>query len=297
VRRIGRGQLYIGLWADDALAALGVTRDFEYTKPEPDANLMFVHRKLADGDLYFVDNRNDHAENVNATFRVEGKAPELWDAASGETQPVSYSIDGGRTTVPLHLEPYGTTFVVFREPAKAAALSLPERKETEVAGVDEALNRDWAVSFEPSRGAPEIAQFDRLISWSDSADLGVKYFSGSATYSKTIQVPDGVFSPGTHLWLDLGDVENIAEVAVNGKYQGIVWKTPFRIDVTQALVPGSNQIVVQVTNLWVNRMIGDQQPWALKKYAFADFTPYKADSPLLPSGLIGPVRLLTVAAP
>jgi hypothetical protein len=228
---------------------------------------------------------------------VEGKAPELWDAASGETQPVSYSIDGGRTTVPLHLEPYGTTFVVFREPAKAAALSLPERKETEVAGVDEALNRDWAVSFEPNRGAPEIAQFDRLISWSDSADLGVKYFSGSATYSKTIQVPDGAFSPGTHLWLDLGDVENIAEVAVNGKYQGIVWKTPFCIDVTQALVPGSNQIVVQVTNLWVNRMIGDQQPWALKKYAFADFTPYKADSPLLPSGLIGPVRLLTVAAP
>ena len=296
VRRIGRGQLYIGLSADDALAALGVTRDFEYTRPEPDANLMFVHRKLADGDLYFVDNRNDHAENVNATFRVEGKAPELWDAASGETQPVSYSIDGGRTTVPLHLEPYGTTFVVFREPAKAAALSLPERKETEVAGVDEALNRDWAVSFEPNRGAPEIAQFDRLISWSDSTDLGVKYFSGSATYSKTIQVPDGVFSPGTHLWLDLGDVENIAEVAVNGKYQGILWKTPFRIDVTQALVPGSNQIVVQVTNLWVNRMIGDQQPWALKKYAFADFTPYKADSPLLPSGLIGPVRLLAVSA-
>ena len=297
VRRIGRGQLYIGLSADDALAALGVTRDFEYTRPEPDANLMFVHRKLADGDLYFVDNRNDHAENVNATFRVEGKAPELWDAASGETQPVSYSIDGGRTTVPLHLEPYGTTFVVFREPAKAAALSLPERKETEIAGVDEALNRDWAVSFEPSRGAPETAQFDQLISWSESADMGVKYFSGSATYSKTIEVPASAFSSGAHLWLDLGDVENIAEVAVNGKYQGIVWKAPFRIDVTQALVPGSNQIVVQVTNLWVNRMIGDQQPWALKKYAFADFTPYKADTPVLPSGLLGPVRLLSVSAP
>jgi len=82
---------------------------------------------------------------------------------------------------------------------------------------------------------------------------------------------------------------------VNGKYQGIVWKTPFRIDVTQALVPGNNQIVVQVTNLWVNRMIGDQQPWALKKYAFAGFTPYKADSPLLSSGLLGPVRLLSVS--
>jgi hypothetical protein len=297
VRRIGKGQLYIGLSADEVLAALGVARDFEYTKPEPEASLMFVHRELADGEVYFVDNRSDRAEDVNATFRVDGKAPELWDAASGTTQPASYSIAGGRTTVPLRLEPYGTTFVVFREPAKTAALTLPERKETAVAEVDEALNKDWVVSFEPNRGAPETAQFDRLISWSESADPGVKYFSGSATYTKTIVVPASAFSPGAHLWLDLGDVKNIAEVAVNGKYQGIVWKTPFRIDVTQALAPGSNQIVVQVTNLWVNRMIGDQQPWALKKYAFADFTPYKADSPLLPSGLIGPVRLWSVAAP
>ena len=101
--------------------------------------------------------------------------------------------------------------------------------------------------------------------------------------------------PGAHLWLDLGDVEDIADVGINGKDLGIVWKTPFKIDVTGALVPGENQIELRVTNLWVNRMIGDQQPWSLKKYAFADFTPYKADSPLLPSGLLGPVRLISVA--
>ena len=297
VRRIGKGRLYIGFSADETLAALGVVHDFEYAKPEPGANLMFVHRKLADGDLYFVDNRNDRAEDVNATFRVDGKAPELWDAASGETHPAAYSIANGRTTVPLHLEPYGTTFVVFREPAQAASHALPEPKETIVAGVDEALNRDWTVSFEPNRGAPETAPFGRLISWSESADSGVRYFSGSASYAKTIEVPVSAFTPGAHLWIDLGDVENIAEVTVNGKDQGILWKTPFHIDVTQALVPGSNRIVVRVTNLWVNRMIGDQQPGALKRYALADFTPYKADSPLLPSGLLGPVRLLSVAAP
>ncbi len=296
VRRIGRGQLYIGLSADDALAALNIPRDFEYTKPEPDASLMFLHRKLADGDLYFVDNRNDRVEEVNAIFRVDGKSPELWDAASGEKQPASYSIADGRTTVLLHLEPYGTTFVVFREPAKTVSRTLPEEKETVVAGDDDSLNKGWTINFEPNRGAPETAQLDRLIPWSESTDPGVKYFSGSATYTKTIMVPASAFSSATHLWLDLGDVENIAEVAVNGKYLGIVWKTPFRLDVTHALVPGNNQIVVQVTNLWVNRLIGDQQPWALKKYAFADFTPYKAESPLLPSGLIGPVRLLSIAA-
>ena len=298
VHKVGKGRVYIaGQSANEALTSLSIPRDFEYTRPEPDSNLMFVHRKLADGEVYFVDNRSDRAENLDATFRVEGKAPELWDAASGETQLASYSIASGRTTVPLHFEPYGTTFVVFREPAKTASRTLPEEKETVVAGADDSLNRGWSVSFEPNRGAPETAQFDRLISWSESADAGVKYFSGSATYTKTIEVPASALSSGTHLWLDLGDVENIADVAVNGKYQGIVWKAPFRIEVTQALVPGSNQIVVQVTNLWVNRMIGDQQPWALKKYAFADFTPYKADSPLLPSGLLGPVRLVSVSAP
>jgi hypothetical protein len=295
--RVGKGRVYSGASANEVLAALGVARDFEYSKPEPDSNLMFVHRNLTGGDLYFVDNRNDRAEDVNVTFRVDGRAPELWDAASGQTQPASYSIAGGRTTVPLHLEPYGTTFVVFREPAKTAARTLPEEKETVVTGGDDSLNKDWAVSFEPNRGAPQTAQFDRLTSWSESSDLGVKYFSGSASYTKTIVVPASAFSPGALLWLDLGDVENIADVTVNGKNQGIVWKAPFRIDVTQALVPGSNQIVVRVTNLWVNRMIGDQQSWAPKKYAFADFMPYKADSPLLPSGLLGPVRLVSVSAP
>jgi hypothetical protein len=294
--RVGKGRMYAGASANDVLAALGVPRDFEYTKSEPDANLMFVHRKLDDCDIYFVDNRTDRTEDVNATFRVDGKAPELWDAASGKTQPASYFIANGRTTMPLNLEPYGTTFVVFREPAKTASLNLPERKEAVVAEVNEALNKDWIVSFQPNRGAPETAQFDKLISWSDSADVGVKYFSGSASYSKTVDVPANAFTPGAHLWLDLGDLENIAEVSVNGKDEGIVWKAPFRIDVTQALVRGSNEIVVQVTNLWVNRMIGDQQPWSLQKYAFADFTPYTADSPLLPSGLLGPVRLLSVAA-
>ncbi len=81
---------------------------------------------------------------------------------------------------------------------------------------------------------------------------------------------------------------------VNGTDLGVLWKAPFRVDVTNALIPGINHLEIGVTNLWVNRMIGDQQPWALKKYAFADFNPYKADSPLLPSGLLGPVHILTV---
>ena len=299
MRKVGKGSVYTGMSANEGLAALGVARDWEYTKPEPDSELMFVHRKLDDGDIYFVDNREDRAENVDATFRVEGKAPGLWDPATGVAQPTSYSTTAdGRTTVPLHLDPYGTTFVLFRAPTTKTALELPEPRETVIGGLDDALNRDWSVSFEPGKGIPESIGFHHLISWTDFpiplSDQALKYYSGTATYSKTIEVPADELISGAHLWLDLGDVRELADVKVNGVDLGILWKTPFKVDVTSALMPGTNQLEIRVTNLWVNRMIGDQQPWALKKYAFADFTPYKADSPLLPSGLLGPVHLIAV---
>jgi len=245
--------------ANEVLADLGTSRDFEYTKPEPDTSLMFLHRKLDDGDIYFVDDRNDRSENVNATFRIEGKTPELWDAATGELKPVSYRIADGRTTIPLRLDPFGSVFVVFREPAKTAALELAEPAVRQIADLDDELNKDWSVSFQPGRGAPEMVAFDRLTSWSDNSIDGVKYFSGTATYSKKIEIPEGALMPGTHFWLDLGVVKDVAEVAVNGKYLGILWKTPFKVDITGFLKLGSNQILIEVTNLWVNRLIGDQQ--------------------------------------
>jgi len=293
--KFGKGRVYSGMTANEVLADLGTTEDFEYTKPATDTNLMFVHRKLDDGDIYFVDNRNDHAETVDATFRVEGRTPELWDSATGESKPVSYQIAGGRTTIPLHLDPFGTTFVVFRTPATATSLQAPEPAEAQVTGLEDKLNQDWSVSFQPGRGAPEMATFDRLTSWSDNSIEGVKYFSGTATYAKTVQIPESELAPGAHFYLDLGEVKDVAEVAVNGKYLGILWKTPFKVDLTGVLKPGSNQIVIQVTNLWVNRLIGDQQFYAVKKYTFTDFAPYKADSPLLPSGLLGPVRITSSA--
>lgn len=296
-RRVGKGKLFIGISSNEALAAIGVARDFEYTKPESDADLMFVHRKLDDGDLYFVDNRKNRAEDIDATFRVTGKAPHLWDASTGTTSPVSYRIEQDRTTIPLHLDAYGAIFVIFRSPASSASLQLPARTETVIANLSDELNRDWTVKFEPDLGAPAATHFANLISWSESPDYGVKYFSGTATYSKTIAIPADDFAPARRIWLDLGDVAELADVVVNGKDLGVVWKTPFLLDVGGALVPGENRIEIRVTNLWVNRLIGDQQPWSLKKYTFSDFNPYKADSKLLPSGLLGPVRLIFAVSP
>ncbi len=293
VHKLGKGRVYIGMSANDVLRALNVPKDFEYTKPSSDTELMFVDRKLNDGEIYFVDNRKGRAEQFDATFRVTGKAPELWDPATGKTEPVAYKIADGRTTVPLQLDPNGSTFVVFTKPTSETSLELPAAKESQVSSLDDALNSNWEVSFQPGRGAPESAQFDSLTSWSENANEGIRYFSGTATYSRRFDIPENALKAGSHYWLDLGEVKDVAEVAVNGKYVGILWKTPFKADVTDALKPGSNTILIQVTNLWVNRLIGDQQPYAVKKYTFTDFTPYKADSRLLPSGLLGPVHLMT----
>jgi hypothetical protein len=111
-----------------------------------------------------------------------------------------------------------------------------------------------------------------------------------------VQASADWFKKGSELWIDLGDVKNLAEVTVNGKSLGVVWHVPYRINVTKDLKPGANQISIKVTNAWVNRLIGDQQPDATTKYTFADVKPYKANSPLLPSGLLGPVRIYSVAA-
>jgi len=293
VHKVGTGTVYAGQSLTDVLNTLRAAPDFDYTKPESDTRILFVHRKLADGDLYFVDNRNERDETVDASFRVTGKAPELWHAETGKSEPVSYKIADGRTKVPLHLEPWGTVFVVFREPTSETSRTLPKLTETQVATVD----GPWSVSFQPGRGAPLAITLDKLSSWSDNPDAGVKYFSGTGTYTKTIHAPADWFKKGAHLWIDLGDVKNLAEVTVNGKSLGIVWHAPYRADATSALKTGANDLTIKVTNAWVNRLIGDQQPDAKKKYTFADVKPYKANSPLLPSGLLGPVQLYSVAAP
>ena len=294
--RCKKGHVYAGMIPAQALASLHVTKDFSFSGAG-NAQVLFVHRLLAGGDIYFVDSRADHAIDFTATFRVTGRAPELWEPATGQVQPVSYRIGNTSTAIPLHLEAYGTVFVVFRRPATVPALQLPEQHETSVTSLDDALNHDWSVSFQPGRGAPEAASFDQLRSWSESPDYGIRYFSGTATYSKSIEIPASVLAHGARLWLDLGAVHELAAVAVNGQYLGVLWKTPYKVEITNAVHAGSNQLVIEVTNLWVNRLIGDRQPWALRKYTFTDFNPYRANSPLLPAGLLGPVRLDTSSTP
>ncbi len=287
----GRGKVFSGPTLGSVMEKLQLPPDFDTAGPEPSsAKLLFVHRVLANGDLYFVDNRSDRTENLQIAFRVEGREPELWHADTGAIEPASFRIANGRTTVPLALEPWGTVFVVFRKPTTASARTLPKHifADQPVATID----APWDVTFQQNRGAPEKITLARLESWSESKDEGVKYFSGTATYTKTVNASPDWFKPGAQLWLDLGSVKNLAEVNVNGKSLGILWKAPFRVNVENALKPGANTVEIKVTNLWVNRIIGDRQPNAAKQYTFTFPAAYRADSPLVPSGLLGPVRII-----
>ena len=284
---VGKGKVFAGLDAAAAVKLLGITPDFDYEHTKPAQRVEFVHRSTPDAEIYFVDNRSSHEADIHATFRVTGKVPELWRSEDGSVAPVSYRAAGEATAIPLHLEAWGSAFLVFRHRATAPSLSVPATSITRLASID----GPWTVAFQPNLGAPATANFTKLISWSESPDPGVKFYSGSGTYTTTVSVPSAWLTNASHLWLDLGDVKNLAAVKVNGKDLGIVWHAPYRVDVASALHAGTNTLQITVTNAWVNRLIGDQQPNATK-YTHTDVAPYEASSPLLPSGLLGPVQLL-----
>jgi hypothetical protein len=153
------------------------------------------------------------------------------------------------------------------------------------------LGGEWQLGFPPKLGAPASAIFDHLMSWTEWANDGVKYFSGTATYRKDVEIPGEYFGTGRKIVLDLGLVKNLAEVTLNGKSLGILWKEPFRVDITDAATVGQNKLEIKVTNLWPNRMIADQKLPKDQRITWASVEPYKADDSLLPSGLIGPVQI------
>jgi hypothetical protein len=283
-------KVFTGKSLSEVLSAQNITPDFAYTKPQETSKLMYVHRKLNDADLYWVNNRRDSDETVEATFRISGKVPEIWHPETGKTEAASYTISDGLTKVTLPLTPNDAVFVIFRNNAEKTSLHL--RVKTEKALTT--LEGSWNVAFQPDRGAPAHATFDELKSYTDNIDNGIKYFSGTATYTKTINAPASWFSSKEQIWLDLGEVKNLAEITINGKPLGVVWKKPFRVDVSNVLKTGANKVEIKVTNLWVNRIIGDMQPGVTNKITYTSMPFYQANSPLLKSGLLGPVRLISV---
>ena len=291
-----------------------------FVEPGLQENVSWLHRRLEDGtDLYFVANITEAPRRFSATFRAQSAAVELWDAMDGSVSPAEVAVrTDGRTDVKLDLGPADSVFVMFR-PHRTPGAVRPVAKIVDGLGTILDLSANWKVSFQPGRGAPADAFFAELKPLSENDAPGIRYFSGESVYTKAFEYARS--RTAERVFLDLGTVCDVCRVEMNGKDLGIVWKKPWRVDVTSSLVDGVNTVAVTVVNKWSNRMIGDAQndeyiPGVWSKfrdklylreypacfaesgrspdgfYAFSTLRTFQKGDKLFPSGLIGPVRLM-----
>jgi hypothetical protein len=287
------------------LQSMNVSLDFN-----AEGDVRYTHRTSKDFDIYFVANRTDKKVNSECSFRsVKGK-PQLWNSVSGEIRDLpEFTQANGTTIIPMTFKAYESFFVVFSKYKLPKEIgdteNFPQQKQLLT------LSGSWDVSFDPKWGGPKAVVFDKLHDWTLNPDKGIKYYSGIANYSKKFNLPNITAKLNNQrILLDLGDVENIATVKLNGKYVGTVW-TNNELDITDFVKKEDNVLEISVANLWPNRLIGDQAlpddgpkngkwpDWLLKgenrpskRFSFVAFQHYKAGDPLLKSGLLGPVKIL-----
>ncbi len=292
----GRGRVVWGKSLREILTSRNIGPDFTALSERSAIQypLDYIHRRTDDAEIYFVANKLDRRERVTCIFRVVDKVPTLWMPDTGQIQACMFEhTSDGSTRVDLNLDPYGSVFVVFGadvDDAVDVPQKLVELKE---------ITGPWEVRFPPRWGAPEVVTLPELISWTEVNDEGVTYFSGIGTYRKKFDLPAESIHEDSKFVLDLGRVRFVAEVFINGQSAGIVWKPPFQVDVTGLIEPGQNQLRIEVANTWSNRLVGDAKSPSDQRFCRTNIdksltwqVPWK-DTPLLESGLLGPVRILT----
>ncbi|MGC1243685.1 MAG: glycosyl hydrolase [Chryseosolibacter sp.] len=328
------GKVYSNVEASDMLASMNVVPDFSYPGKEF-FELDYVHYAKNDLDFYFVRNTTSEWISRNCSFRQKNRIPEIWNPVTGEIVPVAiYNQDTQYVNLPLSLPPYGSLFVVFKDGKQTAAYAqirkgeqpplldhtkdgiyLWEEGTFDLGTKDQpkAVKNDmnvqhvdgaWEVFFPEGWGAPRRAIFPQLISWTESDQEGIKYFSGIATYKKTFQYEVNADAlKKKKLYLDLGDLSHVGEVWLNEKPLGITWAKPYRFDVTGILKPGDNTLVIEIANTWSNRLVGDAISGG--KFTRTNITNTNVfglnhtrvqwkEVPLIRSGLLGPVKVYTI---
>lgn len=273
---------------------LGIERDafFEDSLRIITGGFAWAHRTSEDFDIYFISNQQNRQRTITASLRVSGRVPELFNPVTGETQTAAvWHSTKWRTELPLRFEAYESIFVVFQKPAKSTESKKGKNWiETKIV---ETIENSWQVTFDRKSGGPENpVLFSNLEDWTKRPEPGIKYYSGTATYVKEFNWT-GAGGMGSRFWLDLGRVNYIAEVKINGVSCGIAWTAPYRVEITKALKPGINHIEIEVTNTWINRLLGDRLLPENQRIAFTAFTPYRLeDKSIKESGLLGPVNIL-----
>ena len=307
-----------------ALKSLNIGPDFSFTTSLSDTKLDWIHRTAGETEIYFIVNRNarcgvsdtlyqynptpaNRYETVECSFRVAGKVPELWDAVTGKIIPVTgYREEMGRTLISLNLPPEGSSFVVFSPGPKpdisdnqfgihqlmASDWSVPGFSDGKNIRI-KTIEGPWSLGFYRGDPPPATRQLEQLISWTDFQDPGIRFYSGKASYTKSVEFNSDELRESAII-LDLGNVQEIAEVFVNNQPGGVLWTDPFRVEITPWLKAGLNEIRIEVVNPWPNRLIGDGQlPDSLRstRTNVKKFEGPGAMQYLRVSGLLGPVRI------
>ena len=276
----------------EVLRHMQLPPDFAFTGLSEAGELDWLHRRTEDAEIYFVSSRWDATEKVDCTFRVTGRQPEIWNPVTGEIRDaMAFSQKDGRTTLPLRFNPRESVFVVFRKPIPSEASGMAASNYPQITPQAE-LTGAWEVSFDPKWGGPEKIIFDSLVDWSQRAEDGIKFYSGTAVYRQEFNLA-ALPAAGEKLLLDLGEVHEEAVVKLNGQNLGVVWTKPARVEISGAARVGENKLEITIVNLWPNRLIGDAGLPPEKRFTETNIRKFVAATPLLPSGLLGPVRILS----
>jgi hypothetical protein len=291
VKKVGSGFIYKAPFYGEDFSELGVERDVVVTEGAGKAYaryVAFTHRKSSDKDIYFVANQLDTVRLLNFNFRITERIPVVYDASSNDTIKVnSWSSANGKTTMTLKLAPNQSLFIWFDGPAKSTQFNSGNNWKNFKVAQD--LSKDWQAKFDSSYGGPsKPVVFNELQDWTKHADTLLKYYSGTAIYSKTFNYTHNIEGK---TWIDLGEFSSIASVKLNGIDCGTLWTAPHRLEVSKALRKGENQITIEITNTWGNRLIGDSK-LPVDKRITNTTAPFRlAGKPLYPAGLIGPVSI------
>ncbi|MFH1006251.1 MAG: glycosyl hydrolase [Candidatus Latescibacterota bacterium] len=322
----GAGRVIWGPSVGEVLKSMKIVPDVEIIRHDCDGPIEWTHRHLEEADLYFLSNQQhiiDHGSSLeiwerrydaysvneleedearlDVAFRVAGRQPELWDAVSGTQRDLpEFRQENGRTVVPISMPPSGSCFVVFRRALSDQPKSPSGRRNFAVLKKVAEIAGPWAVAFDPRWGGPAHTTFDKLDDWTTRPEPSIQYYSGRATYRKTLDAVAEARKPGQRVYLDLGTLRSLAEIRLNGKDLGVLWCPPWRVEITGMLRATGNELEIDIVNVWANRIIGDAALSVDERVTWTSLgdtiMALKPDNRLVPSGLRGPV-ILSVEKP
>jgi hypothetical protein len=290
--------------AESILNETGINQDFSSA-----GNIRYNHRSMPDREIYFISNRTGNVITDTCFFRNGTSNAEIWNPVTGEINRVKPSRLKKSFLLKIRMEPWQSYFVVFYKTKSGKDSGKQWLSENTEEKIVTTLEGPWNVTFDTIWGGPDNVVFEELSDWSKHNDEGIKYYSGTAVYTKRFNgPPESDPEQERRLFLDLGKVYNMARVKLNGKDLGVVWTAPWQVEITGNLKPADNILEIEVANLWINRLIGDEkEPWdgisggkwpewlingkerPSNRYTFTTHRFYKKDDPLNESGLKGPV--------